>query len=88
MLGWHDYALAVGRLPVEAQAHQVWYFAKHPDTLSPTVSRRVFDVAFPDIGTVPRPEQKHRLRVAIAQARTDSEVMNDARTDPLALVLR
>ena len=33
-LGWYDYALAVGTLPIEAQVFQVWYFARHPEKLS------------------------------------------------------
>jgi len=30
-IGWYDYALAVGALPIEAQIFQAWYFALYPE---------------------------------------------------------
>ena len=33
-IGWYDYAIAVNRMPIEAQIHQRWYIALHPDKLA------------------------------------------------------
>jgi hypothetical protein len=36
-IGWYDYRLAVGALPIEAQVFQIWYFALYPEKLNPEV---------------------------------------------------
>src|SRR5262249_30309696 len=34
-IGWYDYAQATKMMPVEAQVHQIWWIALHPDKLDP-----------------------------------------------------
>ena len=31
VIGWADYHLATGKIPIEAQVQQAWYFALHPE---------------------------------------------------------
>src|SRR5215510_3577682 len=38
-IGWHDYMLAVGILPIEAQIFEAWYFALYLEKLNPERSR-------------------------------------------------
>jgi hypothetical protein len=34
-VGWYDYTVAIGELPIEAQVFQIWYFALYPEKLNP-----------------------------------------------------
>jgi hypothetical protein len=86
-VGWYDYMLAVGTMPVEAQAFQTWYFALYPDKLNPHLDRSKYESLFPQLRKKSRIEQKKALRHAIAQARNDSSVMNDPRTDSSPLII-
>jgi hypothetical protein len=36
-VGWYDYTLATGVLPIEAQVFQIWYYARYPEKLNPNV---------------------------------------------------
>lgn len=85
-VGWYDYAQAVGSMPIEAQAFQVWYFALYPDKLSPNVDASKYDALFPSLRHFLRKEQKEALRRAIANARADGTVMNDRQTDRSPLI--
>jgi hypothetical protein len=87
-IGWYDYMLAVGALPIEAQAHQTWYFAKYPEKLNQGVDKDRYEKLFPNIGKLPRAEQKQRLCEAIKCARQDDAVMHHIGTDPRPLILR
>ncbi len=87
LIGWYDYGAASGALPIEAQAFQTWYFAKHPDKLSGAQDPLNFTAHFPGILTMERAEQKAALRQKIAVARTLPEVMDDPRTDRRPLIL-
>jgi hypothetical protein len=31
VIGWSDYHRATGKIPIEAQVQQTWYFALHPE---------------------------------------------------------
>ena len=86
-IGWYDYANAVGRLPIEAQMFQAWYFANYPEKLDNATSPESFARLFPGILKVRRSEKKRQLRRKIAWARTQSDVMQDARTERRKLIL-
>jgi hypothetical protein len=86
-IGWYDYMLPVGSMPVEAQAFQTWYFALHPDKLNASGDASEFDRLFPDLREMSRAEQKRALREAIKQARAVQRIMDDARTDRRPLIL-
>jgi hypothetical protein len=84
-IGWTDYVKATGVLPVEAQAFQLWYFAKYPERLAPHVDRDQFEQLFPGLRSLRRSEQKLRLKQVIETYRRD--VANDPKTDKRPLVL-
>jgi hypothetical protein len=86
-VGWHDYMLATGSLPPEAQVFQIWYFALYPDKLDPNVDRTPFTHTFPDLKGKSWPERKKVLRGKIAAARNDSDLMGDPQTDARPLIL-
>lgn len=86
-IGWYDYANAVGRLPIEAQAFQAWYFANYPEKLNATAASKPFARLFPCIQDMGRSEKKRQLRRKIALARKRSDVMQDARTERRKLIL-
>jgi hypothetical protein len=86
-IGWYDFANASGRLPIEAQAFQAWYFAKHPDKLSDGVDPANFSHLFPGLAELDRSQQKARLRRAIQSYRHRRHIMTDPLTDPRPLVL-
>ena len=86
-IGWHDYASAVGSLPIEAQVFQVWYFAKFPEKLSSEFSTEQFERLFPDLVKMKRNEQKRVLRRRIAWARRNADVMQHPRTERRKLII-
>src|SRR5262249_48898249 len=79
-IGWYDYALATDQLPIEAQAHQVWYIALYPEKLDPKHSIERYEATFPNLRGKPRDLQKRMLNDAIERARSDDGMMNDPRT--------
>ncbi|MCA3351453.1 MAG: hypothetical protein INF97_12725 [Roseomonas sp.] len=86
-IGWYDFANAGGRLPIEAQAFQAWYFAKHPDKLSDGFDPANFTSLFPGLTQVDRSQQKARLRRVIQRYRRHRDIMADSKTDPRPLIL-
>jgi len=86
-VGWYDYALAVNALPIEAQAHQVWYIALYPEKLDPKHSIERYEKIFPNLRARSRPEQKRMLNETIKSARSDASFMNDPQTDTRDLVI-
>ncbi|KFG67185.1 hypothetical protein JH26_24185 [Microvirga sp. BSC39] len=86
-IGWHDYFLATGTMPIEAQAHQAWYIAKYPEKLNPDRSIEPFDRLFPNLHACTRTEQKASLRNSIREARSNPDVMSHPQTDRRPLVL-
>jgi hypothetical protein len=86
-VGWYDYGLATGTLPIEAQAFQAWYFALYPEKLNPDSDATAQQRVFHDLASKQRSDQKKRLREVIAVFRRDPEIMNDPRTDVRPLVL-
>jgi hypothetical protein len=87
-VGWHDYMLAVGALPMEAQIFQAWYFALYPEKLNPEVDTRIHQQLFPMLPSKSRADQKRALRQVISSFREDAEVMTHPKTDPRPLMLR
>ena len=85
-VGWYDYVLAVGALPIEAQVFQAWYFALYPEKLSPEVDRTQFKRIFPKLEEESRADQKKALRAVIAKYRLDDELMSNLATDPRPLI--
>ena len=69
-IGWYDYGLAVGAMPIEAQAHQVWYIALYPEKLDPKHSIERYERTFPNLRSKPRADQKRMLNEAIVKARS------------------
>lgn len=86
-IGWYDYANAIGRLPIEAQVFQAWYFANYPEKLAETAALEPFVNLFPGIKGMTRSEKKRQLRKKITWARKRSDVMQDARTERRKLIL-
>jgi hypothetical protein len=86
-IGWYDYGIAVDRMPIEAQIHQAWYIALHPEKLAEHVSPKLYDDIFPGLLGKPRSEQKQMLNQVIERYRADQSLMNDPRTEPTALIL-
>jgi len=87
-IGWYDYAQAVKRLPIEAQAHQAWYLALYPEKLNPKFSKELYDELFPNLRKLPRAKQKLRLRNAIKRARSNANIMRDPKTERRPLVMK
>jgi hypothetical protein len=86
-IGWYDYALAVNKLPIEAQAYQIWYIALYPEKLDPKHSIDRYEKTFPNLRTKSRDEQKQMLNFVIGRARSDASLMNDPQTDSRRLVI-
>jgi hypothetical protein len=86
-VGWYDYMLAVGSMPVEAQAFQAWYFALYPEKLDPNLDKSKYETLFPNLRDLSRKQQKSALRDAIAYARSNTAIMADKRTDTSPLIL-
>jgi hypothetical protein len=87
-IGWYDYAQATKQMPVEAQLHQAWYIALHPEKLDPKDSIEPYQQWFPNLSVAKsRSVQKRILNQAIDTARKDEKVVRDPRTDPRPLIL-
>ena len=86
-IGWYDYAVAANALPIEAQAHQVWYIALYPEKLDPKHPIDLYQRTFPNLGVKPRAEQKRMLNEAIKAAKSDASIITDPRTDARPLVI-
>ena len=86
-IGWYDLMLALGRMPIEAQAFQGWYFAINPEKLDPSVDAEPYLSLFPGVRELDRRSQKALLRTAIEEGRRNVEVMTDPRTDQEPLIL-
>jgi hypothetical protein len=87
LIGWYDYALATSTMPVEAQVHQLWYLALHPDKLDPKHSKEPYEKAFPGLSAQSRCDQKRMLNEVIEKTRADNMVMRDPHTDIRPLIL-
>jgi hypothetical protein len=86
-IGWHDYARATKTMPIEAQAHQIWYLALHPDKLDPNFSIIDIERTFPNLPNKSRAKQKRMLNKLIDKYRADKKLMRHSGTDARPLVL-
>ncbi|MDA9437236.1 hypothetical protein XH88_36795 [Bradyrhizobium sp. CCBAU 51627] len=85
-IGWYDYAVAVSAMPVEAQVHQAWYLAMHPDKLAAQYPSDLYEKVFPNLKGRTRAEQKRMLNEVIARTLKDDAVMSDPATEKGPLV--
>ena len=86
-IGWHDYGLATGALPIEAQAFTAWYYVVYSDKVRPDFDMSGLHQAFPGLTCKSRKDQKRMLGEVIATYRQDAEIMTDAATENIPLVL-
>jgi hypothetical protein len=87
LIGWHDYERATKTMPIEAQVHQAWYFALHPEKLEARHSPQKYADLFPKLRSRSRIAQKRLLNTVIKQARMSNAYMADPRTDNRPLML-
>jgi hypothetical protein len=87
LIGWYDYAQATKQMPVEAQLHQAWYMALHPEKLDSKHASEPYQRWFPNLSARSRSRQKRMLNQAIDKARKDKKIMRDRRTDARPLIL-
>jgi hypothetical protein len=86
-IGWWDYMLVTGRLPIEAQVLQVWWYALNEERLAPHVDVEPIRSIFPRIVAADRLERKRRLRRAVEKYRKNEEVLADPKTEAEPLLL-
>lgn len=86
-LAWADYGPVAGKLPVEAQVFQVWYFALYEGKLAPDVDPDCYRRQFPDLRARTRSTQKLMLREKIAWALQQHTITNATETDTRPLIL-
>ena len=84
-VGWYDYGLATGKLPIEAQVFEVWYFALSQEKLNPDFDITPYQGVFPNLASKQRTDQKNALRTAIADFRRDPIIINHVKTDGRSL---
>lgn len=88
-VGWFDYGLAAGSMPIEAQVFTTWYLARTPEKFAPDVAPKAiagFEKVFPGLPSMPRAQQWKRLHRAIHSWRKRPESKSE-KTDPRPLIL-
>jgi hypothetical protein len=80
--GWHDYWTIKGALPIAAQVFQVWWYALNEDKLALDADFDAIRAHFPGIATLPRPEQKRRLRRSYEKWRNCKHLLASPLTEP------
>ena len=86
-IGWFDYAVAVRRLPIEAQVFQAWYFAIYPEKLADDFSADPVVRMFPGVREMTRSRRKQLLRRKVVWARRQKDVMGHPLTDRRKLIM-
>jgi hypothetical protein len=86
-IGWYDYAMATDKLPIEAQAFQVWYYTKYPEKMRSPFEATPLDEILAGMKRGDRLAQKQILKKLISFARRMEGIMDDPKTDPRSLVL-
>jgi hypothetical protein len=87
VIGWSDYHRATGKIPIEAQAQQVWYFALHPEKHSNSEIADKSEIVFPNLQSKSRAEQKRLLNDCIERARTNNSIMSHLATEQGPLLI-
>jgi hypothetical protein len=85
---WFTYANLCGKLPVEAQIFQVWYFNVESHRTSNTNIVELSVELFGDLKAVDQSERKSRLQKIVADYLGDEELANDPRTETCPLIHR
>jgi hypothetical protein len=88
MVGWSDYAVLTGVLPIAAQVFQVWYFALNPHILAPDVDRKPYDYYFANLPLNSRQEQKRRLKRMVEKYEHDTTLLSQTGTENAPLMYR
>lgn len=84
-LAVEDYIRLNGRSPVQFQVFQLWYLAKHPEKLAPSVANQLMEgvaAAFPGLSSLPRNAQLARGAQMLADAAGDQVLAGDPKTEP------
>jgi hypothetical protein len=81
-VGWRDYHLVSGALPVDVQVFQIWWYALNEPKLGAHANLEAIRSVFPNILADERTEQKRRLRRAVEKWRNEKLLMDDPRTEP------
>lgn len=83
-LATEDYLRLNRRAPIQLQVFQVWYLAKYPEKLSPTVARELamtIQETLPELSVQSHAEQLARGADLLAHALRDPEILADPRTE-------
>lgn len=86
-IGWSDYQLMTGSIPIEAQALQIWYFALYEEKLPPDTARGPAKILFPEIGRLNRKQAKRQLARAIDDVRQATDIVWHQNTEQRPLML-
>ena len=84
-LAVEDYIRLNRQSPVQLQVYQLWYLAKYPDKLDPTVAGEHLDVVnqcFPNLSLLPRDEQLALGVRMLAHVAENRVLCEDPRTEP------
>jgi hypothetical protein len=83
-LAVEDYIRLNSRSPVQFQIFQLWYLAKHPEKLDPTVASELIEVvtkAFPGLASLPSDDQVAQGAQMLVEASLDQALLSDPRTE-------
>lgn len=80
-LAWYDYQSLTRTLPIAAQVFQIWWFAMNESKLSPSADVNIFRREFPEIVSIPRIDQKKKLRRSVEKWRNEKALLADPRTE-------
>jgi hypothetical protein len=87
VIGWSDYHRATGKMPIEAQVQHVWFFALHPEKHDNPEMTRQGAIAFPDLQSKSRADQKRLMNGWIKRARANKVTMSHPVTEQRPLVI-
>jgi hypothetical protein len=85
-MGWLDYMMVTGKMPLEAQVFQVWWYATNESRMNPDGDPTPYRSIFPGITDHSRDDQKRRLRRAVEKYRKNEDILRDPRTEPGSLL--
>lgn len=87
-MGWLDYMQRAGKLPVEVQVFQVWWYATNEERMAPGVDPTPYRAFFPDISSQDRKERKRRLARVVEKYRRNQAILSDPKTEAGPLLVR